>query len=65
MKRLIQKLLFKIFILDGQKTSMITLEKCPKCGSLNCDRYHHYGNFALPECFYQKCDDCEHQWGHS
>lgn len=61
-----QAWLVRIFPLKKhEKTTMITLLKCPKCKSLETSRCHHYGNFALPECFFQRCDDCGHQWDHS
>ena len=64
MKLWIQKLLLKLFGAKGQKTTMVTLEKCPKCGSYETYRRHADGTFYLPECFFQQCDECDHQWGH-
>lgn len=61
----LQKLYVKFFKVKGQKTTMINCIKCPKCGSFDTTRCHHQGNFALPECFYQSCDECNHQWDHS
>jgi hypothetical protein len=40
-------------------------EKCPKCESENVEKRHHNPTFALPECDYFQCEECEHQWGHS
>ena len=37
---------------------------CPKCNSPNIGRFHHEGTFAIPECNYKRCEDCEHQWDH-
>ncbi len=47
---------------DGQKTTMIMIDKCPNCGSMEISRMHHAGDFRLPECFFNQCDDCDWQW---
>ena len=39
-------------------------KKCPECGSDDVERGHHGESFALPECWYWFCYQCEHQWGH-
>ena len=33
---------------------------CPVCES-PLDRRHHLGTFALPECWWWSCGDCEYQ----
>lgn len=38
--------------------------KCPKCQSDDVDRCHHEATYAVPECDYWQCNECEHQWGH-
>lgn len=50
--------------IKGQKTDMIILEKCPMCFSKEVSRCHHNGDFRLPECFFNQCDeeDCGYQW---
>ena len=37
---------------------------CPECGSADSVNVHHAGDFAVPECYYQRCMTCDHQWGH-
>lgn len=38
---------------------------CPKCGSTDVSRCHFSGNSAAPECDYNYCEMCEHQWDFS
>lgn len=37
---------------------------CPECGCAERTKRHHPGTFAVPECWFWQCDECEHQWGH-
>ncbi len=37
---------------------------CPKCGSDDVGRGHH-NSFAFGECYFDQCNECEHQWGHA
>ena len=37
---------------------------CPDCGSDEISPRHHEATFAVPECDYSQCDECDHQWGH-
>lgn len=37
---------------------------CPKCMSNDVDKMHHASTFALPECWYWWCNDCQHEWDH-
>lgn len=46
-------------------STLIDLWICPKCGSSEVQKYHHLSTFALPECYYQSCYDCDHQWNHA
>ena len=39
--------------------------KCPKCGSEDVTHSHHQATFAIPECDYWRCDDCDYQWRHN
>lgn len=39
-------------------------EKCPKCQSVEVIKRHAEATFALPECFFKECEDCQHQWNH-
>jgi len=69
-------LLLKEFIRDVKESQMTNdemlkatsgydvVEPCPKCKSFEVSRHHFEGSFALPECDYEQCDDCFHQWGH-
>ena len=41
------------------------VEHCPKCDSNEVEICHHAATFAVPECNYRHCTNCEHQWGHS
>ena len=34
---------------------------CPRCGHEGLDRYHHAASFALPECWWDQCEDCGYQ----
>lgn len=65
MKRKLQMFWLKLFGAKGQKTNMLTLARCPQCGSFDTERRHAHGTFALPECYFQQCEDCGQQWGHS
>jgi hypothetical protein len=48
------------------QAEVIEHEPCPKCGSFDTDiGLHHQGDAASPECYYNACNGCEHQWGHS
>lgn len=38
--------------------------RCPACEGADVDRLHHAPTFALPECDYWQCMECEHEWGH-
>ena len=38
---------------------------CPECGSIDVDKVHHPGTFALPECWCSRCAECLHEWGYS
>ena len=40
-------------------------EVCPECSSANVSWKHHEATFAVPECSYWDCEDCDHQWGHA
>lgn len=40
------------------------LTTCPKCDSDDVDRYHHAAD-AMPECFFYRCGECDHEWGHA
>lgn len=48
--------------IDNEKTSMIILDECPECHSKEVSRRHHLGDFRLPECFFNQCDECGCQW---
>jgi hypothetical protein len=39
-------------------------QPCAACGSDQVSRGHHAGNALAPECDYNVCDQCGHQWGH-
>jgi len=39
-------------------------EECPKCKCDDIDRIHVQGSFYVSECWYWKCAECEHEWGH-
>ncbi len=40
-------------------------EVCPKCGSYDTViGLHHEATAAIPECHYNYCEACDHQWGH-
>ena len=65
MKRIFANLWIKLFGVKGQPTTMILLDRCPNCCSDDVDRCHHSATFALPECFYYQCNECDTQWGHS
>lgn len=36
---------------------------CPKCNGQDVERIHHQASFAIPECYYWLCENCEHMWG--
>jgi hypothetical protein len=38
---------------------------CPNCESEEVLRLHHAPTFALPECWFWFCEECEHSWGQS
>ncbi len=40
---------------------------CPKCHAswVWVERRHHEATWAVPECDYWQCEQCDHQWGHS
>ena len=39
---------------------------CPKCGSRDTSiGLRHEASALAPECWYNECTACEHQWGHS
>lgn len=38
---------------------------CPNCGSDDTDRFHRDGDMLAPECDYNSCNECEHEWGHT
>ena len=38
--------------------------RCPKCESNETDHLRH-GPDHLPECWFWRCMDCEHEWGHT
>ncbi len=65
MKKLLTKIWVKLFRIKGQRTSMIVTASCPRCGNYDTERCHHSGTFAVPECFFTRCDDCGHQWDHN
>lgn len=48
---------------DRQRKEM--RKRCPKCRSRDVERAHHQGTFAVPECDFIRCNDCEHQWNHT
>jgi len=35
---------------------------CPICYKFNIIKKHYDGNFISPECDYDECLDCSHQW---
>lgn len=37
-------------------------KRCPKCGSAELSRGHQPGSFALPECDFDRCNECGHQF---
>ena len=39
--------------------------RCPACGSDDIDKLHHQPTFALPECEFLYCNECEHEWDHT
>lgn len=40
--------------------------RCPECGSIDVIRKYHDGlTGGVPECNFNECEDCGHQWGHS
>ena len=45
-------------LLDGTPTA------CPECQSREIGRSHHRPTFAVPECDFWECEECDHQWGH-
>lgn len=47
------------------KEAAVNHTECPECGSDDIDRVHHEGSFAIPECWYFLCHECDHQWDHS
>jgi hypothetical protein len=38
--------------------------RCPKCDCRDVDRIHHEATFAIPECTFWMCSECDEQWGH-
>jgi hypothetical protein len=38
--------------------------RCPKCESNETDHLRHAPDY-LPECWFWRCMDCEHEWGHT
>lgn len=38
---------------------------CPKCGSTNVTIGAHHESFAFGECYFNRCDECAHQWDHA
>jgi hypothetical protein len=40
-------------------------EQVCTCGSTDVARVWHAPTFALPECWFWYCHECEHEWGHS
>ena len=38
--------------------------RCPACDSCEVDKIHHEATFALPECWYFTCLECDKQWDH-
>lgn len=50
--------------MQSHLTVQPVVASCPECGSLNVDSHHHSGSWAVPECCYMECEDCDHQWGH-
>jgi len=37
---------------------------CPLCESQEVSQRHHETSWLAPECDYQECNECAHQWGH-
>jgi hypothetical protein len=35
---------------------------CPVCGSDELSARHHSGSFLAPECHFEECDECGHQF---
>jgi Zn ribbon nucleic-acid-binding protein len=35
---------------------------CPICYEFNIVKKHSEDNFISPECYYDECLDCGHQW---
>lgn len=55
----------KAFVCDVAAKLIASLTPpCPKCGCAERTKRHHAGTFAVPECWFWQCDECEHQWGH-
>ena len=51
---------------EGDLCEVCTEAKCPKCGSFDTDiGLHHEASALAPECWYNACNECDHQWGHS
>ncbi len=51
--------------LEDPLDAAVERSRCPKCEGLDTDLLHHTATFALPECHYRCCNECEHQWDHS
>jgi hypothetical protein len=49
---------------EGVNAGDDQVDTCPECGGHNVEKRHHAPTFAVPECDYKECEDCQHQWDH-
>ena len=51
--------------LEDPLDSIAAWSRCPTCGSDDIDELHHAATFALPECDFLYCNECQHEWRHT